>query len=66
MGTLVRGYKIGEFSAAEAVTAEFSLVGNPPLQKVVNIQDARERRTMDTRPGMYESTSSTFPADMTQ
>ena len=52
MGAEVRGYEIGEIAAAAASTAEFSIVGNPPLREVMNMQEI-DRRTMDARPGMY-------------
>ncbi|CZR70012.1 uncharacterized protein PAC_19913 [Phialocephala subalpina] len=52
MSATVRGFKLGEINAAGAATAEFSLVGHPPLQQIANMQDM-ERRIMDARPGMY-------------
>ena len=52
MSAEVRGYELGEIAAAAASTAEFSIVGNPPLQNVINMQES-ERRIMDARPGMY-------------
>jgi hypothetical protein len=52
MNTEVRGYEIGEITAAGASTAEFVIAGKPPLQHVINMQEI-ERQTMDARPGMY-------------
>lgn len=48
MNTSVRGYNVGEIHATAAFTSEFALVGIPPLDMVVNMQDA-ERQVMNTR-----------------
>ncbi|KAI9167847.1 hypothetical protein HJFPF1_03986 [Paramyrothecium foliicola] len=48
----IRGYTLGDIPAKGAFTSEIELDGAPPLQALVNSQDA-DRIKMDERPGMY-------------